>query len=106
MDTPTPKTSANFNYQVRKRIEELARAKRRAHTYGFLDPIRSFFRSWTGGIAIATACLMVGLVLWQSPRQNQKGYLPDEQIELASIAQNFELIQDMDVIEQLDELAN
>jgi hypothetical protein len=110
LDTPTPKTSTNFNYAVRQRINELAMAKQRAHRFAYFESIFSIFRGWTGAIACATACITVGLVLWLTPHPatNEITSLPSktsEPVELAHLAQNIDLIQDMDVIEHLDELA-
>jgi hypothetical protein len=117
LDTPSPKTSTNFNYLVRRRIDELAKAKKHSPYSTFFEGIGIFFRSWTGPVAIATACVMIGIVLWHGPKETgkevQKGIttallIPQkgEPVELAHIAQNFDLIQDMDVIEHLDELAS
>jgi hypothetical protein len=111
MDTPTPKTSSNFNYVVRQRIRELAKQKQKSQRNLIFTNLLHFFKSWTGGVALATACLVIGLVMWQSPNTSnnpQEVFSPlnnkSEPVELAYLAQNLDIIQDMDVIEHLDEL--
>jgi hypothetical protein len=84
--------------------------------------ISQYFTGWQGAVTLATACLMIGLVVF-TQRSGSKmapvtghgepsmlmgsdgpGVKEVETIEIAQLAVNFDLIQDLDVIEHLHEL--
>lgn len=112
LETPTPKTSVHFNAAVRKRIHQLARQKQRASFWRSFGSFFDIFRSWSVGVSLATACIVVGLVIYvKAPLRHmvqvsQEVKVESSTVELASIAQNLEIIEDLDVIEHLDELAS
>ncbi len=69
---------------------------------------RSTLRAWAGGVALAAACLTLTLFILQNPRDASSSgddlSETNPRFELAHVACNYELIQDLDVIEHLDEL--
>ena len=92
---------SNFFYMVRRKVTGHERTSMRAVS------VWSLFRRWVLSAAAAGACLVLALVFvyrlqpTSSPdAQSRTG----EQIEPIQLVQNYELIQDLEVIEHLDEL--
>ncbi len=99
---PGNRPPSNFSYMVRRKVTGHDGIPRR--------PVSawSLFRRWAPSAAAAGACLALVFVFIRpqpkaSPETQLQGYA-ERQIEPVQLVQNYELIQDLEVIEHLDEL--
>jgi hypothetical protein len=95
--SPKEDAGSNFLYLVRQKLTP--EPKHIGSNKRF-----SWFQGWVGGLSTAAACLLVLAVFLPKSPQNTVSSKRIESFELASLAQNYELIQDLEVIEKLDEL--
>jgi hypothetical protein len=104
---PETAVPTNFAYMVRQKLAETKEAKPRQ---SWLNSLRWLFR----GVGIAAACSIVFMVSLKMSQQSDRpewqtqAVIPmetaDPKMELAAIAQDYELIQDLEVIQHLDQL--
>lgn len=105
---PENRVSTNFAYGVRQRLAETKEVQPRP---SWTHSLRWLFR----GIGIAAACSIALMLSLNLSKRNDKpeGQDPqavihveasDPKVELAAIAQDYELIQDLDVIRHLHQL--
>ena len=115
--------SSNFAYKVHQKLLEKSGLQRKKSTSRF--QIFSIFRGWAGGFITATACVVLFMVWMESsyfspppektPNPSIRPSAPKTSIstpvvatiessaELAQLVQNYELLQDLEAIEHLDE---
>lgn len=105
---PEYRAPSNFAYRIRQKLAAESVAKRPWKLPSFSFP--SLVRGWVGGLVTVLACLTL-LFTWtrhpQPPSMDMEltDLLPEKtEVELAQLAQHYELIQDLEVIEKLDEL--
>lgn len=107
---PKKSPSSNFTHMVKQSLPHVGNASRASRADW----------SWLGRLfgplsALALACLVALVVIQKQDRAAApSGEMPEllqlaenttrEPIEVAHLAQNYELIKDLDVIEHLDEL--
>ena len=110
---PSHRPSSNFAYRIYQKLAQEAYSSK----HKILSPFPKFslFRAWIGGAAAVAACLIL-LCLFLYPPQKlgvtskttssiAQNTIPQENfMETDLLAQNIELLQDLDVIEHLDEL--
>ncbi|MBI4028573.1 MAG: hypothetical protein HY360_26535 [Verrucomicrobia bacterium] len=111
---PENRLPSNFAYMVRQKLKPQAKTvpMKPVLPVSWLSiPLRSLFGGWPAVMAVAVACLALLLVLMRQPEGNAPEVVrkvpqpsPVEEVELAQLAQHYELIQDLEVIENLDEL--
>jgi hypothetical protein len=105
---PQTRVPTNFAYMVRQKLAETKQVKPRQ---SWLHSLRWLFR----GVGIAAACSIVFMVSlkmsqrsdrpeWQTTQAVVSVDTSDPKMELAAIAQDYELIQDLEVIQHLDQL--
>ena len=112
---PSHRPSSNFAYRIYQKLAQEAYSSKHKILLPF--PTFSLFRSWAGG-AIAACLILLGVWLYQLQKPGSasqttlpiaRNIIPQENskensVEIDLLAQNIELLQDLDVIEHLDEL--
>ncbi len=97
---PRQRPPSNFAWSVRRKLQ----ATPVPGSVG-LSSLRALLRSWTFQVSLATACFVLGFVLWQVKQpaarngSNENAHLV---VQLVALNGDLELIQDLDVIEHLD----
>ena len=106
---PQQRPPSNFAYRVHQKLTEKPNAVHSWKLPGLLLPsLVSFGRGWAAALVAVAACLTL-LFTWThqpvAPSEGVVGLATDNsEVELAQLAQHYELIQDLEVIENLDEL--
>jgi hypothetical protein len=98
---PEVRAPSNFTYLVHQKLLEPSPSRESHWNFS----IGSLLRGWVGGFVTATACFALFLaVTGNNPLQKSavaQGSTPEE---MTALVQNYELIQDLEVIENLDKL--
>ena len=95
---------SNFAWLVRQKLVESEKPRRETASAG-PDAI-SVFRRRTWALATVTACLFLVAAILQFQMLEHRPFHANGKmtVETIQLAQNFELLQDIEVIEHLDEL--
>ena len=103
---PSQRPPSNFAYSVHQKLQEKTSFTSQKRTWSLL----SLFRNWSTGLVTVAACFAILFAFIQFPVP-QNTVSPEgtqarieSSFEIVQFAQNFELIQDMEVIENLDSL--
>ncbi len=106
---PRIKPPSNFAHMIHRKLEKKEVFSRKRESF-LPVPIQSLFRGWLGGFVTATACFLL-LISWirhspspSSPRPSSAVIRSEkDKVKTAMLAQHYELIQDLEMIEHLDE---
>ncbi len=112
---PSHRPSSNFAYRIYQRLAQEAYSGKHKILLSF--PAFSLFRAWAG-VAVAACLIFLGVFLYQSQKSGSTSQKTssiaqnissqespkESSVEVDLLAQNIELLQDLDVIEHLDEL--
>jgi len=111
---PRVRPPTNFTYIVHQKLLVLSKKKGMVVSFS----IGSLLRGWMGGFLTATACFLLLIPFLRRPQAEStktlsqvsslqtpsKNSVALTETEVALLAQHYELIQDLDIIEHLDEL--